>query len=199
MSLLIVYHTVTGTTRKLAQAAYEGALEVGPAEIHAINGSDIHAGRFENDALLEAIDRSSGVLFGTPTFMGGPTAQFKAFADATGDRWAEARWSGKVAAGFTVGTNPNGDQLGTLVQLCIFAAQHGMIWSGLDLPGGRDPGGRNRLGAHLGLVADSRDGSVADIDCVTAKYLGNRTARIAHYLQVGANNSSKPTPLRGAV
>ena len=198
MSLLIVYHTVTGTTRKLAQAAYEGALEVGPAELHAINGNEIHSGRFENDALLEAIDRSAGVLFGTPTFMGGPTAQFKAFADATGDRWGEARWSGKVAGGFTVGTNPSGDQLGTLVQLCIFAAQHGMIWSGLDLPGGQDPGGRNRLGAHLGLVADSRDGSVADIDCVTAKYLGNRIARIAHCLQEGAKNSSKQTPPRGA-
>lgn len=191
MSLLIVYHTVTGTTRKLAEAAHAGALEVGPAEMHCIDGRDIHSGRFVNDSLLEAIDRSSGVLFGTPTFMGGPTAQFKAFADATGDRWSEARWSGKVAGGFTIGTNPSGDQLSTLVQLCIFAAQHGMIWSGLDLPGGKDAGGRNRLGAHLGLVADSRDGSVADIDCITARYLGNRTARIAQRLQVGPNNSSK--------
>jgi len=198
MSLLIVYHTVTGTTLKLAEAVLEGAREVGPAEMHCINGSDIHSGRFVNDSLLEAIDRSTGVVFGTPTFMGGPTAQFKAFADATGDRWAEARWSGKVAGGFTIGTNPSGDQLSTLVQLCIFAAQHGMIWSGLDLPRGTDPHGRNRLGAHLGLVADSQDGSVADVDCATAKYLGNRTARIAHYLQVGANNSSKPTPRRGA-
>jgi NAD(P)H dehydrogenase (quinone) len=198
MSLLIVYHSVTGTTRKLAEAALQGALEVCPAELHCINGDDIHSGRFVNNSLLEAIDRASGVLFGTPTFMGGPTAQFKAFADATGDRWAEARWSGKVAGGFTIGTNPNGDQLGTLVQLCIFAAQHGMIWCGLDLPGGQDAHGRNRLGAHLGLVADSSDGSVLDVDCATAKYLGSRTARIAHYLQVGANNSTKPAPLRGA-
>jgi multimeric flavodoxin WrbA len=198
MPFLIVYHTVTGNTRKLAEAALAGALEIGPAEMHCINGSAIHSGRFKNDSLLEAIDASSGVLFGTPTFMGGPTAQFKAFADATGDRWAEAKWSGKVAGGFTIGTNPSGDQLSTLVQLCIFAAQHGMIWSGLDIPGGNDAHGRNRLGAQLGLVADSRDGSVAEIDTITAKYLGNRTARIAGRLEVGANNSFKPNPLRGA-
>ena len=31
-----------------------------------------------------------------------PAAQFKAFADATGERWFKAAWKDKLAAGFTV-------------------------------------------------------------------------------------------------
>jgi len=37
------------------------------------------------------------MAFGSPTYMGGPAAQFKAFADATGDRWAARTWANKVA------------------------------------------------------------------------------------------------------
>lgn len=111
--------------------------------------------------------------------MGGASAQFKAFADASSDRWENQRWEGKLCAGITVGSSPSGDQLATLQYFTILAAQHGMLWVGINIPGGYDPEGRNRLGAQLGLVSQSTGTHVSDIDLVTARYLGVRVARKA--------------------
>ena len=43
--------------------------------------------------------------------MGGPAAQFKAFADATAGKWFTSAWKDKIAAGFTVSMSPSGDKL----------------------------------------------------------------------------------------
>ena len=103
------------------------------------------------------------MIFGSPTFMGSVSAQFKAFADATGELWAEKIWSDKVAAGFTIGSNLSGDQLHTLQYLQVFANQHGMLWASLDIPGNCDPQKRNRLGAQSGLIAYSKDGVLNEV------------------------------------
>lgn len=117
-----------------------------------------------------------------PHLYGGPAAQFKAFADATSDRWDSQRWVDKLAAGFTVGANPNGDQLATLQYFSILAAQHGMLWIGLDIPGGFDEQGRNSLGAQLGLTTHCLSPEPSSSDIETAEYLGARLARISKRL-----------------
>jgi multimeric flavodoxin WrbA len=122
------------------------------------------------------VDAADAVAFGSPTYMGGPAAQFKAFADASSERWEGQRWADKVAAGFTVGACANGDQGFTLAYFSILAAQHGMLWCGLDIPGGLDKAGRNRLGAQVGLVALATEGEVDAADLATAQYLGRRLA-----------------------
>ncbi len=54
--------------------------------------------------------------------------------EGTVDRWIDGpRWSDKLAAGFTNSKTMSGDKLNTLFDLAAFAAQHGMIWVGLDL------------------------------------------------------------------
>jgi len=108
-----------------------------------------------------------------------PAAQFKAFADATSDRWTTQRWADKVAAGFTTGSCANGDQGHTLAYFTILAAQHGMLWCGLDIPGGVDPQGRNRLGSQSGLATHVVDGALDASDLVTTRYLGRRLAKTA--------------------
>nr|WP_247287425.1 MULTISPECIES: flavodoxin family protein [unclassified Bradyrhizobium] len=137
------------------------------------------SGRFKNESLLETIDGASAVAFGSPTYMGGPAAQFKAFADASSDRWSKQAWANKIAAGFTTGACAGGDQLHTLSYFSILAAQHGMLWCGLDIPGGEDPSGRNRLGSQLGLATHLIDGSLPQSDLGTAEYLGQRLSRMA--------------------
>jgi NAD(P)H dehydrogenase (quinone) len=134
---------------------------------------------FKNEAVLHALDTSDAMIFGCPTFMGGPSAQFKALVDASSDRWETQRWEGKLCAGFTVGSNPSGDQLATLQYFTILAAQHGILWASLDIPGGCDSQGRNRLGAQLGLVSQSTNTVVPDVDLVTAKYFRARVVRKA--------------------
>lgn len=178
----IVYHSATGTTGKLADALFVGASEIASVSAFPITGDQIISGRFQNTTIWDRLDKADAIIFGCPTFMGGPSAQFKTFADASGDRWSEGRWADKVAAGFTIGSNLNGDQCNTLVCFSILAAQHGMIWCGLDIPGGYDSLGRNRLGTQMGITAQSTDGQLSEIDLVTARYLGKRVAQIAKRL-----------------
>lgn len=177
----VVHHSITGTTSRLAESILEGLSSVeGCIEKPLmIRGEDIVNGRYKNESVLGALDTCDAMIFGCPTFMGGPSAQFKAFADASSDRWETQRWEGKLCAGFTVGSNPSGDQLATLQYFTVLGAQHGMLWVGMDIPGGYDPEGRNRLGAQLGLVSQSSGTHVPDIDLVTARYLGARVANKA--------------------
>jgi multimeric flavodoxin WrbA len=74
--------------------------------------------------------------------MGSVSAQMKAFMDACLSRWYERTWSGKVGAAFTTSATPSGDKLDTLLDLCVFAMQMGMIWVGNRCPGG-GTGGEN--------------------------------------------------------
>lgn len=180
--LAVVYFSATGTTAMLAEEIRAGATEAAEATLCQIRGEDIISGRFRNEDLLRVIDAADSVAFGSPTFMGGPAAEFKAFADATSDRWSEQRWAGKIAAGFTTGSCANGDQSHTLAYFTVLAAQHGMLWCGLDIPGGYDANKRNRLGCQTGLVTHSPDGTLPPADLATARHLGHRLAHTARRL-----------------
>ncbi|MFK4522052.1 flavodoxin family protein [Bradyrhizobium barranii subsp. barranii] len=177
--LAIVYFSISGTTEKLAHAVARGADGIADVALCRITGDDIVSGRFQNERFLETIDGASAVAFGSPTYMGGPAAQFKAFADASSDRWSKQAWANKIAAGFTTGACAGGDQLHTLTYFSILAAQHGMLWCGLDIPGGEDLSGRNRLGSQLGLATHLVDASLPQSDLSTAEYLGRRLAKMA--------------------
>ncbi|MDP5133258.1 MAG: flavodoxin family protein [Paraglaciecola sp.] len=181
VKVAIVFHSASGMTKKLAEAVSAGVLSVSEVNvfISEIVGADIFEGRFKNSALIEELIDADAIIFGSPTFMGCVSAQFKAFADATGDLWAEKAWSNKIASGFTIGSNLSGDQLNTIQYMQILANQHGMLWASLDIPGNFDAEGRNRLGAQSGLITHSKDGELDTTDLVTANYLGQRVANVA--------------------
>jgi NAD(P)H dehydrogenase (quinone) len=106
--------------------------------------------------------------------MGGPAAEFKAFADATGGRWYHAKWREKIAFGFTISNSPSGDKQVTLQYLSTLAMQHGMIWAGLgELP--MQAIGINRLGSSLGVMAQA---SLVEDDKATGERLGHRIASL---------------------
>ncbi|MET4738711.1 hypothetical protein ABIF73_002850 [Bradyrhizobium japonicum] len=75
--LAIVYFSISGTTEKLAHAVTRGADGMADVALCRITGDDIVSGRFQNERLFETIDRAHAVAFGSPTYMGGPAAQFK--------------------------------------------------------------------------------------------------------------------------
>jgi len=181
VKVVVVFHSVTGTTKQLAEAVTNGAAaENGvDAKLIEIKGKDIVEGRYINVEVIEELSRADALIFGSPTFMGSVSAQFKALADATGDLWADRGWANKLAAGFTIGSNFSGDQLSTIQYMQVFASQHGMLWVSLDIPGNCDPENRNRLGAQSGLIAHSKDGQLDELDLVTAQYLGLRVAQMA--------------------
>ncbi len=178
----VLYFSGTGHTAKMAEAVVKGAAASGAkVNLLPILGEDINQGRYQNDALLAQLDASDAIIFGSPTYMGGPAAQFKAFADATGERWYQRKWADKIAAGFTVSGGPSGDKLATLQYFFTLAMQHGMIWLGLnELPA---ENGVNRLSSYAGAMGQARqeepDVAPNGADKLTGESLGRRIAQAA--------------------
>lgn len=197
ISIVVVYHSASGRTRTLAEAVARGATaatRTGDTTVTAHVVSVDEAQR--SQALLAAAD---AIVFGSPTYMGSASAQFKAFMDATSAIWALQGWRDKLAAGFTHSAALSGDKLGTLTQLAVFAAQHGMIWVGLGLPPTylttADPDDdTNRLGSHLGAMAQSRPGGGAlpPGDVKTAEHLGRRVTEAALRWARGKHGAKEP-------
>ncbi len=176
-SVAVVFHSASGSTAQLAQAVAEGAGSIAGVngQCVEIKGSDIIQGRYANNDVMRTLDKAYAIIFGSPTYMGGVSAQFKAFADASSERWSESGWRNKLAAGFTIGGNLSGDQLATIQYLQILAMQHCMLWVGLDVRGQQEAD-LNRLGAHSGLIAHCGANGVHPVDINTAFYLGQRVA-----------------------
>ncbi len=178
--ITIIYFSGSGHTAKLAEAVGKGVSSVDGVTLNSIsiNGEDIVKGRYKNDNVMQQISESDAVIFGSPTYMAGVSAQFKAFADATVDSWVQQKWSNKLAAGFTVSGTPSGDKLSVLQYLQGFAMQHGMIWIGTgELPA--QSNGINRLGSWIGAMAESTQDAVQPIvaeDLFSGEIFGKRVA-----------------------
>ncbi len=180
--IAIVYHSGYGHTAKQAEAVRQGAASVAGTEVILLNSD-------EAQQRWDELDAADAIIFGSPTYMGSASAQFKAFMDASSGVWFRRGWQDKLAAGFTNSSSQSGDKLNTLIQLAIFAAQHGMIWVGLDLlPGNNHSKGSvndlNRLGGFLGALAQSNNDQPAEVapiesDLLTARRLGERVAQVA--------------------
>jgi NAD(P)H dehydrogenase (quinone) len=188
MSILsIVYFSGSGHTAKLAEAVAVGASSVEGTTVHLllIAGEDIQHGRYNNEEVFSKLDASDAIIFGSPTYMGGPAAQFKAFADATGGRWYGSAWKNKLASGFSISNSPSGDKFSTLQYFQTLAMQHGMIWIGLgEMP--MQPNGVNRLGSFSGATAQAGQ-EPADVapnaeDKLTGEILGKRVAEFTSKL-----------------
>jgi multimeric flavodoxin WrbA len=183
VKIAIVYHSGYGHTAVQAEAVYRGASEVAGADVALISVE-------EREKNWDVIDAADAVIFGTPTYFGSASAQFKSFLDETSGRWLEGRWANKLAAGFTNSAGMSGDKLATLQQINHFAMQHGMVWVGLGLPPGNNtstgsPEDLNRLGGFLGAMSQA-DADVSPelaptgSDLRTAEHLGRRVAETAH-------------------
>ena len=188
----IVYYSNSGSTELLAKAVARGARSVEGTEVQLfpITGQQITQGRWEDPEVLKALSASDAIIFGTPTYMAGPSAQFKAFADATGSVWYTRGWKDKVAGGFTVSGSPSGDKVNTLNYLTAYAAQHGMSWVGQDIlpykSGAADA--LNRAGVFTGASAQNTNapGAPASLhqgDLLTGEAYGRRVAEFAQRLQ----------------
>ncbi len=189
VTVAVAFHSAQGHTARVADAVARGAREGGAAQVWPISVEAM------NDTKWKQLAAADAIVFGTPTLMGGPSAPFKAFADASASIWFQRGWSNKLAAGFTNSGSLSGDKLATLQYLAVFAAQHGMLWVGLDLlPGGNRAASTvdelNRLGSWLGMMAQSPvdaplESAPPQSDLETAVLLGKRIATLARRWRVG--------------
>lgn len=176
-TVAIVYHSGHGHTQAQAEAVRAGVDEVSGAKSLLITSDDAMK-QFDVLATADAI------IFGCPTYMGGPSAQYKAFIDAASKVWFHQGWKDKIAAGFTNSGTPSGDKLNTLNCLYINAMQHSMIWVSLgqlcQAKGAGDVTAINRLGSYSGAMSQSPQGEEKPLesDLQTAQLLGKRVAEI---------------------
>ncbi|QFZ18812.1 flavodoxin family protein [Saccharothrix syringae] len=182
----IAYHSGFGHTVRLAEAVRDGAASVPGTGATTVNVDGM------TEEQWELLDASDAIIFGSPTYMGSASPAFHTFAYASGKRWVEQRWAGKVAAGFTNSSSKSGDKLHTLHYFTLLAAQHGMHWVNLGLmPGWNESTASendlNRLGVWLGAAAQSNgDEAPAEMsksDLLTASHLGKRVAEHVQLLR----------------
>lgn len=181
VTISIVYHSGYGHTKRMAESVRAGAAHVEGVTANLIAiGAD---GELPDDG-FDAIAASDGVIFGSPTYMGGPSWQFKKFADASSKPWYGQVWKDKVAAGFTNSASMNGDKLSTLHYFFTLAMQHSMLWVGTGMKSANAKSATrddlNYLGSFSGAMASTpSDASVEEMlsgDLATAEAFGARVA-----------------------
>jgi NAD(P)H dehydrogenase (quinone) len=187
--IAIVYFSGTGHTHLMAEAIAVGAHQVAETKVELlrITGEQIVSGRWKNDEILEKLLAADAIVFGSPTYMGGVSGQFKAFIDNTSGAWYSQLWKDKIAGGFTHSGSPSGDKQGTLLYLSINAAQHSMVWVGTGQM--REQNGINRLGSYIGVMGQNEvdmSGASAILDegdRLTSERYGHRIATAAQRWQ----------------
>src|SRR5690606_39738875 len=102
----VVYHSGHGHTKVLAEAVAEGARSISGAEVRLVPVQQVEAD-------WDHLGAADALIFGTPTYMGTVSAEFKAFMDKTSQFWANQPWKDKLAAAFTNSGSQHGDKLNT--------------------------------------------------------------------------------------
>ena len=177
-NIVVVFHSGYGHTQRVAQAVADGA----GAQLLAIDADgNLPEGGWETLAAADAI------IFGSPTYMGGVSWQFKKFADASSKVWYTQGWKDKLFAGFTNSATMNGDKVTTMTYLWTLAMQHSGIWVSMGiLPTNNKAATRdamNYVGGYGGLLTQSpTDASPAEMpkgDLETARAFGERVGAVA--------------------
>ncbi|WP_176015866.1 flavodoxin family protein [Burkholderia sp. BCC0398] len=186
---VVVYHSGYGHTQRMAAAVADGA----GAALVAIDAD----GNLADDA-WHTLAAADAILFGSPTYMGGPSWQFKKFADASSKVWFESGWRNKIFGGFTNSASVNGDKLNTLEYFFLLAGQHGGIWVSMDIkPANLKASTRddlNRMGAYIAPMAqtpaDASPEEMSPGDLETARRYGARVAGIAGQVRAGQSRAN---------
>jgi NAD(P)H dehydrogenase (quinone) len=174
----VVFHSGYGHTQRLAQSVAEGA------------GADlitIDADGNVPEAAWDTLAAADAIIFGSPTYMGMVSWQFKKFADASSKPWYVQAWKDKIFGGFTNSANVDGDKHSTLHYMMTLAMQHGGLWAGTGMAYNNHKGSLradiNYMASNAGPVAQTPgDASAAEMnagDLETGRKYGERIAALA--------------------
>lgn len=177
-AIVIVFHSGYGHTAKVAQAIAETS---GAALLPINPEGNLPEGGWEQLAAAQLI------VFGSPTYMGSVSWQFKKFADASSKPWFGQAWKDKLFAGFTNSASMNGDKHSTLHYFITLAMQHSGLWVGSGMmPSNNKAATRdslNYVASSAGLMTTTpSDASVDEMvagDLATARAFGERLKAVA--------------------
>jgi NAD(P)H dehydrogenase (quinone) len=192
--ILILYYSVHGGTRELAEAIARGVAEVPgmlprvrtvPRVSSRVETPDAPVPR-EGPPYVELADLQEcvGLALGSPTRFGNMAAPMKYFWDQTAPLWLSGALAGKPAAVFTSTGSLHGGQETTLLSMMLPLLHHGMLLVGLPYTearlgatrsGGSPYGASHHAGADASLAA-------TDDELHLAQALGRRLADAARRL-----------------
>ncbi len=181
--IVVVFHSGYGHTEKQAQAVAQGS----KAQLIPIDAE----GNLTPEQWA-ALHEADAIVFGSPTYMGMASWQFKKFADASSKPWFAQQWKNKVFGGFTNSATMNGDKLSTLHYFFTLAMQHSGIWVGTGLmPSNAKSAQRDDInfvgsssGAMMQTPSDASAEEVNSGDLETARLYGERIAEVTARLSV---------------
>jgi NAD(P)H dehydrogenase (quinone) len=146
MNMLIVYYSMYGHIRRMAEAVKEGADGVSGAVVRICRVPEtlpeevlIKMGAVEAQKAqakvpvckVEDLVWADAIIFGTPTRFGNMCGQMRQFLDSTGGLWSKGALVGKVGSVFTSSATQHGGQESTILSFHITLLHQGMIIVGL--------------------------------------------------------------------
>ncbi|MEM5342871.1 flavodoxin family protein [Paraburkholderia azotifigens] len=186
--IAIVYFSGYGHTAKQAEAVQRGAASIDGVEVTVLRIDQ--EGNLPN-GWTDVLASQDAVIYGSPTYMGGPAWQFKKFADASSRLWTKQGLKDKLAAGFTNSASVNGDKFSTIQYLWTLSQQHGQLWVGTGLLAANTkdsgPNDVNWSAGFAGALAISPSDASAEEapgsgDLKTAELLGARVVAMVRRL-----------------
>ena len=193
LSILVLYYSRHGSTRKLAELIAQGVESVPGCEarLRTVPAVSTVSEAVEPDIPNEGapyVDRQdlqecAGLALGSPTRFGRMSSQMAAFWDTAGGLWYKGGLNGKVGAAFTSTATQHGGQETTLFSIITNLLHFGLVVVGLDYgyeghTGVKEVHGTTPYGAST--IADG-DGSrqPSSVDLEGARYQGRRVAEVA--------------------
>jgi NAD(P)H dehydrogenase (quinone) len=141
LTILVLYYSRHGATRKLADLVAQGIDSVDGCEarVRTVPGVSTVAEAVEPEIPASGapyVERSdlaecAGLALGSPTRFGNMAAALKYFLDGTATEWLAGTLSGKPACVFTSTGSLHGGQESTLLTMMIPLLHHGMLVMGL--------------------------------------------------------------------
>jgi len=189
--ILVLYYSVGGSVRRMAELVAEGIERVPGAAARlrtvprvSANIANVNAAIPQSGppyCELGDLEECAGLALGSPTRFGNMAAPLKHFLDGTGLLWQRGTLAGKPACVFTSTASLHGGQETTLLSMMLPLLHHGMLLIGLpytqaELNATR-AGGTPYGASHFAGLAD--DQPVSDDERTLCIAQGRRLAGIS--------------------
>ncbi|MCB1754791.1 MAG: NAD(P)H:quinone oxidoreductase [Gammaproteobacteria bacterium] len=198
--ILILYHSKSGNTHRMAQQIARGVESVAGVEavlrtvpdVSTVTEATAAAVPEQGAPYAELTDLAScdGLILGSPTCFGNMSAALKHFIDQTSSQWFAGDLSGKPAALFTSTSSLHGGQETVLMSMMIPLLHHGMLITGVpySVPAlNNTSSGGTPYGASHTSGANASNPLTEDEKAI-CKALGKRVADIAARLKSTAGD-----------
>jgi NAD(P)H dehydrogenase (quinone) len=189
--LLVLYYSVGGSVRRMAELIAEGIERVpgATARLRTVPRVSTNMGESVSPipdsgppyCELKDLEECAGLALGSPTRFGNMAAPLKHFLDGTALLWHRGALAGKPACVFTSTASLHGGQETTLVSMMLPLLHHGMLVFGLpytqaELNATR-AGGTPYGASHFAGIADDLAVSAEERSLCIAQ--GRRLAELA--------------------